>query len=478
MTRAAPLVVGKAAAWAALAILIAAVGLPATAAPTAPTFLSLALGALAGAALFAALARRPVPVVRIPRARLPSLAARVLYLLERSVLEEIVWRGVVFVALLGALGFPVALLVSTLAFAASHLRRQGRRAWVHLLTGAVFALVFHATGRLSAAFAAHAAYNLLVVAALELERATPTQSLRSLPVPAAAAGDNAPARLRQVSKRFGSVEALRAVELEVGEGEIVALLGRNGAGKTTAVGLLLGLRRPDRGESTLFGRPPRDTAARRLVGSSPQEIAFPWTLRVRDVLDLVRAHFAAPRRTADLVAEFGLSGLERRQTGSLSGGQRRRLALALAFAGNPRLLILDEPTATLDVETRRRVWTSVREFARGGGAVLLTTHQLDEAEALATRVVVIDAGRVLASGAPGELRDSAGLACVRLRSAHPLPGLDYLVRIERDGNDYALFTRSPDKLLADLSGHGIPVSDVAVRPLSLEEAFLALVEAP
>jgi ABC-2 type transport system ATP-binding protein len=206
------------------------------------------------------------------------------------------------------------------------------------------------------------------------------------------------AALRAVTKRFGNHLALDAVELEVRIGEVLALLGPNGAGKTTALSLLTGLRRPDSGCVELFGRNPRVPAARSLVGVTPQESGFPPTLRVREIVDLIRAHFPDPAPTNELLERFGLAELGRRQAGGLSGGQRRRLSVALAFAGQPKLLLLDEPTAGLDVETRRAVWSEVRSYASAGGTVLLTTHHLEEAEALASRVVLLRSGRVAAEG--------------------------------------------------------------------------------
>jgi ABC-2 type transport system ATP-binding protein len=206
-----------------------------------------------------------------------------------------------------------------------------------------------------------------------------------------------------VTKRFGETTALDDVSLEVGSGEVLALLGPNGAGKTTALSLLLGLRRPDAGSVELFGRDPRRPAARAGVGATPQESAFPPTLRVRELVDLVSAHFEQSASGGELLERFGLGELARRQAGGLSGGERRRLSVALAFAGRPHLLLLDEPTAGLDVEMRRAVWREVQSYAGAGGTVLMTTHHVEEAEALAMRVVLLADGRVVADGTPAQL---------------------------------------------------------------------------
>ncbi|MGE5272943.1 MAG: ABC transporter ATP-binding protein [Verrucomicrobiota bacterium] len=211
-----------------------------------------------------------------------------------------------------------------------------------------------------------------------------------------------------MSKRFGSIVALDGVGIELRCGEVLAVLGPNGAGKTTALSLMLGLRRADSGRVELFGEDPRRPTSRAAVGVTPQEIGFPPTLRVREIVDLVRAHFAAPAATAELLGRFGLADCARRQVGGLSGGERRRLAVALAFAGRPLAVFLDEPTSGLDVEARRAVWSELREYAARGGTVLLTTHYLEEAEALASRVVLLARGRIVGDGPPAQLASAHG----------------------------------------------------------------------
>ena len=215
------------------------------------------------------------------------------------------------------------------------------------------------------------------------------------------------AALRTVSKRFGEAVALDRVDLAVEAGEVVALVGPNGAGKTTALAILLGLRRPDEGAAEIFGVDPRQVRARLAVGVTPQESGFPPTLRVREIVELVRAHFPCAVPTDELLGRFRLDTIARRQAGGLSGGERRRLSVALAFAGDPAAIFLDEPTAGLDVESRRSVWAEIDRYSADGGTVLLTTHYLEEAERLAGRIVLLAQGRVVAEGSPTQLADQA-----------------------------------------------------------------------
>ncbi len=281
------------------------------------------------------------------------------------------------------------------------------------------------------------------------------------------------ALLRDVYKRFGKVEALQGIDLTMFPGEILALLGPNGAGKTTALSILLGRRRPDRGEVRLFGNDPRMPQTRCRIGATPQDIAFPWTLTVAEIIDLVRAHYPAPLARQEVLERFGLTGLERRQTGGLSGGQRRRLAVALAFAGNPLAVFLDEPTTGLDVEVRRDLWQEVRAYTNRGGSVLLTTHYLEEIEALASRVVVIDHGKVLIEGSVDAIKARVGLKQLRFAAA-TLPELPGIERVEQEHGRYCLYTADADAVVRALVRQGCEFSGLEVLPTSLEEAFLIL----
>jgi ABC-2 type transport system ATP-binding protein len=277
------------------------------------------------------------------------------------------------------------------------------------------------------------------------------------------------AELDQVSKSFGSTRALTRVSFCVDEGEIVAVLGPNGAGKSTAISVLLGLRSADGGVARLFGADPRRPGSRRFLGVTPQQTTFPETLRVGEIVDLVRAHYESPLSTGALSERFGLELLVGRQTGGLSGGERRRLGVALAFVGNPRLAVLDEPTTGLDIDARKAVWAAVRSHRADGGAVLLTTHHLVEAEALADRVVLIERGSVVVDGTVGQVKAEAGMTLVRFRTG---PGLE-VAGAERDGAYLRILTSDAGATLDRLVRAGVPLAELEVRAVTLEEALEA-----
>ncbi|MEH0823251.1 MULTISPECIES: ABC transporter ATP-binding protein [unclassified Micromonospora] len=281
------------------------------------------------------------------------------------------------------------------------------------------------------------------------------------------------ARAEQATRRYGDVLALDRLDLEVRAGELVGLLGPNGAGKSTLINLLVGLRRPTAGRVELFGGDPRDPASRRHLGVTPQETGLPGTLRVGEVVDFVAAHFPDPVPKAELLDRFGLTAQVKRQTGGLSGGQRRRLAVALAFLGRPRLVVLDEPTTGLDVEARHTLWEAIRAFHADGGTVLLSSHYLEEVEALAHRVVVMGRGRVLADDTVAAIRGIVGVRRVSL-VAEALPALPGVVGTTHTDGRTHLLTTDADQLVRDLVTAGVAFRDLEVRPTSLEEAFLAI----
>jgi ABC-2 type transport system ATP-binding protein len=285
------------------------------------------------------------------------------------------------------------------------------------------------------------------------------------------------ARALEATRRYGGTLALDHIDLDVRAGELVGLLGPNGAGKSTLVSLLTGIRRPTSGRVELFGGDPRDPARRRRLGVTPQETGLPASLRVGEVVDFVRAHVDHPLGRGELLDRFGLADLVRRQTGGLSGGEKRRLAVALAFVGRPAMVFLDEPTTGLDVSARRSLWDGIRAFHEDGGTVVLTSHYLEEIEALARRVVVIGGGRVLADDTVEAVRGLVAIRRVSLTAPSPLPPLDGLLGVEQQGDRMHLLTPDADRLVRDLVAGDVRFTDLEVRPTSLEEAFLTLTSA-
>ena len=281
------------------------------------------------------------------------------------------------------------------------------------------------------------------------------------------------AELRGAEKSFAGKRALAGLDLVLPRRAFLALLGPNGAGKTTALSLLLGLRRPDRGMASLLGRSPLDRAVRRRIGATPQVSAFPPGLEVREIVAFVGAHYPDPIPAARLYEEFGLVRLAGRQVGGLSGGEQRRLGVALALLGNPEVVFLDEPSTGLDVESRRLMWETMRSFHRRGGTVLLTTHYLEEAESLAERVAVIDRGRLVADGTPAEITGRIALRRVRFKAA-AIPDVGPVSHRSIDAGVVTLYTTDSDRLVRRLVDGRVEFNDLEVLPARLEEAFMSL----
>jgi len=217
-----------------------------------------------------------------------------------------------------------------------------------------------------------------------------------------------PAQLDQVSKDYGSVSALRDVSLCVQPGETLALLGPNGAGKTTAIRCLLGLTAPTSGTARLFGKNPRESRNRTRSGAMLQTGDVPEMLTVSEHIQLFSSYYPKPLAMAEIIRAAALEGLENRRFGQLSGGQQQRLFFGLAICGDPEILFLDEPTVGLDIETRQIMWERIRGFVARGRSVLLTTHYLGEADALADRIALIRGGAIIAQGTPAEIKATAG----------------------------------------------------------------------
>lgn len=291
-------------------------------------------------------------------------------------------------------------------------------------------------------------------------------------------GSGLPVRLTGAVKRFGAVTALAGLDLEIAVGGVTALLGPNGAGKTTAIGLMLGRLRPDAGEALLFGRDPRDLGARQRIGVMLQSAGLPPQLTVMEQVMLFAGYYENAMPAAEAVTLAGLTGLERRRCSALSGGQQRRLQFALAIVGRPELLVLDEPSVGLDLEARRALWTTIRTLRDRGATVLLTTHHLEEAEALADRVVVIDKGRVRASGTVAEMKalvSGKSVRCVTSLSDAALAALPGVRSVSRAGRHVVLISEAGEATMRALLAADPTVTDLELSGVGLEAAFDALV---
>jgi ABC-2 type transport system ATP-binding protein len=267
--------------------------------------------------------------------------------------------------------------------------------------------------------------------------------------------------------RYREVAALNGLDLDIGTGEIVALLGPNGAGKTTTVQILTGFRRRDAGEVTVLGTDPAaaDRAWRARLGIVPQQASDFGELTVSEVVRHLAGYYPDPHDCTELIDAVGLTGQASTRLRRLSGGQRRRVDLALGLLGHPELLVLDEPTTGLDPAARRQFWGLIRQLAAAGTTVLLSTHYLDEAEALASRVAVMAAGRIVAAGPPATLagRDT-GTAIVSWQEGG-------VPRSER--------TPAPARLVAALAARAAApdgeIPGLTVTRPSLEDTYLRLI---
>ena len=305
---------------------------------------------------------------------------------------------------------------------------------------------------------------------------TATQAIESRP--AAAAAVPTAVHFEGVTRRFGPVTALDNVDLAIASGETVALLGPNGAGKSTAIGLMLGLLEPSSGSVTVLGQPPRTAVAAGRIGSMLQDAGLPSNVRVGELVGFARRLYPNPLEAGAIIQRAGLVDLADRPVDRLSGGEAQRLRFAIAIAGDPDLVFLDEPTVAMDVETRRAFWADMRRSADEGRTILFATHYLEEADQVADRVVVLDHGRIVADGSGRSLRSRIGGRTVRFDTAAADPArlasLPGVTRVDVRGDAVRLATTDGDETVRALFAADLPIRDLEVTGADLEEAFLAL----
>jgi ABC-2 type transport system ATP-binding protein len=324
-----------------------------------------------------------------------------------------------------------------------------------------------------------------------------------------------------VSKSYDTVRAVESLDLEIGSGQAVALLGPNGAGKSTSIGMLLGLVRPSAGTVSVFGETPDAAVRGGRIGATLQDGALVAGLTVRELVEFVRGLYPDPMPLEEILALANLTALAKRRADRLSGGQAQRVRFALAAAGAPRLLVLDEPTSAMDVESRRSFWASMRAYAAGGRTILFATHYLEEADENADRIIVMARGRIVADGTAEEIKAAAGGRTILFATHYleeadenadriivmargrivadgtaeeikaaaggrtvrftigdqPTAGLDTLpgvTEVEVRGGSARMRTTDPDATVQALYGSGISVQNLEVKGAGLEDAFLSL----
>jgi ABC-2 type transport system ATP-binding protein len=309
-----------------------------------------------------------------------------------------------------------------------------------------------------------------------LMTAQPVARASSAPGPAAARPTAV--RFDRVSRRYGATTALDAVDLEIAPGETVALLGPNGAGKSTAIGLMLGLLDPSEGRVRVLDEEPHAAVRSGAIGAMLQESGLPIFARVGELIELVRRLSPRPMPIEQVLARAGLTKLADRATESLSGGETQRVRFAMAIAGDPDLLFLDEPTVAMDVETRRSFWADMRAFAAEGRTILFATHYLEEADQVADRIVVLDHGRIVADGTAASIKNASSRRRVRFRSAVPdrvfLAGLPGAASVDIAGDRVDIVTADSDATARALLRSDVEIHDLEITGPDLEAAFLAL----
>ncbi|WP_295826019.1 ABC transporter ATP-binding protein [uncultured Microbacterium sp.] len=296
----------------------------------------------------------------------------------------------------------------------------------------------------------------------------------STPIPAAIDA-------RGVVKSFGSVHAVRGVDLTVRPGEIVAFLGPNGAGKTTTIDMILGLTNPDAGSIEVFGHSARGAVARGLVSAVLQSGGLLKDLTVRETVELTASLFAEKRPVDEALERAGILNLARRKVGLCSGGEQQRLRFAMALVSDPALLILDEPTTGMDVEARRSFWNAIRADAARGRTVMFATHYLDEADEYADRIVLMRGGQIVADGSTTEIKNlvsgrvvQATLPDADLAALASVPGVD---SVEAAGDRITVHTRDSDALARHLLT-STTARDLEITAQNLESVFLTLTAEP
>ena len=305
-----------------------------------------------------------------------------------------------------------------------------------------------------------------------------TETLERPIATAAGAGVMLQGLVKSFAGEHGPVHAVRGIDVAIEPGETVALLGQNGAGKSTTIDMMLGLLEPDAGVARVFGVTARDAVASGRVGAMLQGGALIRDLSVRELLTMVASLYPRPLDVDETIALTGIERIADRRTQKLSGGETQRARFAAALVSNPDLLVLDEPTVAMDVEARRAFWATMREFASQGRTVLFATHYLEEADAYADRVILMAHGRIVADGAPTEIKAMVGRR--RIRATLPdavvadLESLPGVAHVERRGESVTLTCSDSDTAIRGLLARYPDASGIEIAGAALEDAFVEL----
>jgi len=286
--------------------------------------------------------------------------------------------------------------------------------------------------------------------------------------------------LRNVTKEFQQKKAVKDVSFSIKQGEMVAILGANGAGKTTTMRMLLGLMKPTRGTVSLFQKNPRQKEVLEKIGGMLQEVSVMDSLKVRELIQLIQSYYQNPIELTTLLELTGLQEEDWNQrTEKLSGGQKRRLNFALALAGNPDLLFLDEPTVGMDVTSREQFWKKMKELNRQGKTILFTTHYLQEADEVAGRIIMINKGEVVGDGTPAHLKEKLTKPRVMFQERTPYTldfyqNFPFVEDVQKEKDKVTLVAKNSDQLLKEIFDRQLNIYHIEVKLGRLEEVFSQL----
>lgn len=284
--------------------------------------------------------------------------------------------------------------------------------------------------------------------------------------------------IKNVTKCYSDKKVICGLNFSISNNEIIAFLGVNGAGKTTTIKLILGQEAPTSGTIKLLGKNPQDPTSRIFVGATPQNIEFPEGIKTKEILEFVHAHYPSPEPISNMIEKFDLTSILNLNASKLSNGQKRKLALALAFIGNPKIVFLDEPTTGLDVQSRLILLDTIKEYHKMGKTIFLTTHYLEEIEQIATRIVLFQNGQITFDGSIDEFKKIGMNNQSKIIFSSDLQiffdNFQYINSYEYKNSNYLLNTSNPDALIYELVENKVPFTNLQIVRENLESAFIYL----